>query len=189
MEIKLILAALATFIAVIAIVPYIVDIFRKTTQPHTYSWLIWTILQAMAAIAGFQDGAGYGILGIAFGAILCFSVFILSLFYGTKNITKFDQLCLIAALTVIVLYVFQRDPLITVILVTLIDFISFLPTMRKTWEEPGSETASTYALSALAVLLGIFALQNYTFITMLYLTSLVLTNSALVFIILLRKRT
>lgn len=189
MDPKLLLGLAASVLSIICFLPYLVDIFRKRTQPHAYSWLIWTILQGIGVATGLQDGAGYGILGIAIGAFFCFTIFLLSLFYGTKNITRFDTLCLIAAICALLFYILQRDPLLSVIIITLIDFLSFLPTMRKTWEEPTTETPSTYALSALAVFLGILALQNYTVTTVLYLASLVVTNSALVLIVLLRKKT
>ena len=81
----------------------------------------------------FAAGAGIGIASLAIGAALCGFIFFLSLRYGTQDIKIFDTVCLIAALGVLGIYVFLRDPLFSIIAVTIIDFIGFMPTLRKAY--------------------------------------------------------
>jgi len=59
MEIKLIVAIISSIVSVILFIPYIVDIFKKKTEPHIYSWLIWTITIGIATVAGFKSGGGF----------------------------------------------------------------------------------------------------------------------------------
>src|SRR5579872_3686300 len=116
MELKTIFAIIATVIGVASFAPYIIDTFNRKTQPHLYTWLIWTILQVTGVIAMYNSGAGIGILALSIGAFFCGAICVLAIKYGTKNITKFDTACLIGALASIVAYVFLHQPLFSVIL-------------------------------------------------------------------------
>jgi hypothetical protein len=188
MDVKLLFGIASTIVAILTFVPYLRDIFKNKTKPHAYSWLVWTILQIVGVSAAFKQGAGYGAWGLTIGAIFCLIIFLLSLKYGTKNIKKFDKFCLIGAILAIALYLFLADPLLAVIVVALIDLVGFLPTMRKGYEEPSTETPSAYALAAFANLLSLIAIQNYTMVTVLYVASLLLTNSVMVAIILIPRQ-
>ena len=183
MSIKLVLAIISSILAIVVFIPYFRDIFRKQTQPHMYSWLIWSILQIIGTAAALKAGSGYGSWSLAVGASFCFVVFLLSFKYGTKNIKRFDIFCLLAAFASLVFYLAVNNPLWSVILVALTDFIAFLPTMRKAYEEPGTETMSTYFLSAVANVVSILAVQAYSVTTLLYLVTLLITNSALCLIL------
>ena len=139
-------------------------------------------------VAMLNAGAGIGIASLAIGAVLCGFIFLLSLHYGTRDIKIFDTVCLIAALGVLGIYIFLRDPLFSIIAVATIDFIGFMPTLRKAYIDPHSETASNYALSAFSSLLALGALQVMSVTTALYLVSLVITNGACAAIIIMRRK-
>ncbi len=188
MEIKLLFGFTSTIIAVVCFIPYIKDIFEKKIEPHAYSWLVWTILQTVGVMAQLKEGAGYGAWALGVGAFFCFAIFLLSFKYGTKNISKFDGACLAASLFAIAIYVLIDNPVYAIIIVALVDFVGFLPTFRKGFEEPFTETTSTFILSATANILSILALQNYTVTTVFYIASLFFTNSSFAMMILLRRK-
>lgn len=178
----------ASALAIICFLPYLRDIFKRRTTPHSYSWLIWSILQIIGALAIIAGGGGYaGAANISIGALFCLTIFFLSLRYGTKNITKIDTISFIGALIGVVLWIFTKNPLASVILVTLVDLVGFVPTIRKSYQEPNSETASTYSLAALSDIFALLALSSYSLTTSLYLGSLVITNSICVAILLYRR--
>jgi len=187
MDNKLFFGLVSSFVAIICFAPYLIDIFKKKTEPHMYSWLIWTILQVVGVMAQLKDGAGYGSWALAIGAFFCFTIFLLSFKYGTKNISKFDIFCLIASLFAILIYINIKNPVWAIIVVATIDFVGFLPTFRKGFQEPFSETPSTFAMSAMANFLSLLALQNYSLTTVLYIASLFVTNSSFATMIYLRK--
>src|SRR6185312_6212480 len=99
--------------------------------PHMYTWLIWGLLQMVGASAIFKGGAGYGAWSLAVGGLFCLSIFVLSFKYGTKNIKRVDAYCLAGALVALVAYIFVHDPIYSVLLVVSIDFVAYLPTLRK----------------------------------------------------------
>jgi len=187
MEIKLIFGVIAFVLTIIGIIPYIVNIIKKKTTAHIYSWLIWGILQLVVVVAQIKNGAGYGSMSGTAGVFICFLIVFLSLKNGFKNIKKFDTFCLFMSVIAIFIYVRLNNPLLAVIVATITNFMGFLPTLRKAYKDPKSETAATFLIGAVATLLSLLAIQNYTILTTLYLINILLTNSLLTAVILLRK--
>ena len=77
-------------------------------------------------------------------------------------------------------WVLTKDPLGSVILISLIDLIAFYPTFRKTWARPFDETLITYALGGSVMALSTCALTVFNVTTLLYPAVFTLGN--LVFI-------
>ncbi len=169
-------AILATTIALANKIPYIADIYRLKTTPHSYSWLIWTLLQGTGALVMLSGGAGFGVASLLAGTVLCAFIFLLSLRYGTKNITTFDTICFIGALIATGVWFFLHDAFLSILLISAIDFIAFLPTFRKAYEEPYSETPIMYLFAGIGEGFALLALTNITFTTSFYLITLVITN-------------
>jgi len=45
-------------VSLLAAIPYGYAIYRRTTRPHLFSWLIWSVVTAIAAAGQFVAGAG-----------------------------------------------------------------------------------------------------------------------------------
>jgi len=187
MSLKFIFAIISSLISIFCLIPYIIDTINGKTKPHSYSWLIWSILQTVGLISMLSAGAGIGILSLCIGAFFCIFIFILSLYYGTHNIKLFDKICLAGALVAVIIYFFIHDATLAIIVVVITDFIGFLPTIRKSYEEPKTETPITYILSAVAAVFAIAALSVFNFTTSIYLISLVISDGICGFIILYRR--
>ncbi len=185
--IKISSALIVVILSTFCYLPYLRDIINRKTTPHIYSWLIWSILQTIGTVTIIADGGGYGALGIGIGTIFCITIFILSFTYGTKNITRFDIACLFGSCFAILTLLFSKDLIYSVVLISLIDLLAFLPTYRKGYEEPYSETISTYFISTISGILSLIAIENYSLITVPYLLSITLSNAIFTLIILLRR--
>lgn len=177
MDIKTLYGIIAAVIGIACFIPYIRDMFRETTKPHIYTWLIWTILQVTGVIAMYNSGAGIGALALAIGAFFCGAICLLSLKLGTKNITVFDTICLTGALAAICVYAFLHQPLLSVILISVIDFAGFLPTLRKAYYEPWTETLSMYMLFTVSGIFSVMALAHYSLVTTFYPLTLIVINT------------
>lgn len=185
---KLILGIVTALLAVVLFIPYIRDILQRKTEPHIYTWLIWTILQIVGVLAAYKDGAGFGVWGLAVGSFFCFAIFLLSFKYGTKNISRFDLYCLAAAIVAMGVYFILENALLAVILVSIIDFVGFMPSFRKGFQEPYTETISTFALSSFGNVLSFAALENYSLISTLYIASLIFTNGSFALMLYFRRK-
>ena len=187
MVLKEIFGLLALIIAIISFFPYLKDIFARKTTPHIYSWLIWAILQTVATVAILRENSFWSAIGVASLGLVSLTVFLLSFKYGTKNITLFDTACLAGALIAISFWIFANNVFVSIILITIIDFIAFLPTYRKGYEEPYSETIFLFICSAISNLFSFLSITHYSIVSSLYVSSLVLTNMMFVIMVLLRR--
>ena len=188
MDYKSILAVLAIAIAVIGYIPYFRTIFNGRTKPHAFSWLVWGVLTAIAFVAQLVGKGGAGAWVTGFTMLVCFAIFALALIKGKHDFPLSDWLCLAGSGLALVLWATTKDPLTAIILITLIDMLGFIPTFRKSYLKPQSETAFTYTMSGLKFLISIFALQSFSGVTVIYPASLVITNLGFVFMLLLRRK-
>lgn len=155
---------------------YIVDIFRGKTRPHAFSWFVWGLPAGIVFAAQFVSGGGAGSWTTAMTAILCTVIFILSLFYGEKNVTALDMLSLFTALFAIFLWVLVKNPLGSVVLITIVDVVGFVPTIRKSIHKPTEETLTTYVTGGLKWILSLLAMSNLSFTVWFYPAAMVIAN-------------
>lgn len=188
MNIKIIFTAIATVIGVIGFYPYLKDIFLLKTKPHLYTWLVWTITQGAAVSGIWYGGGGWGALNLTVGTILVVIVFLFSIKYGTKNITKSDTAVLIAALCAILVWWQLDEPLVSVMMVSIIDVVGYIPSFRKSYHEPWSETITTWIIFAVSNIFAIMALSEYNLLTTPYLVAITSANIVLTVICLSRRR-
>jgi hypothetical protein len=107
-------------------------------------------------------------------------VAVLSIWYGEKRITTFDWGCLVFSLSAIPLWSLTSTPLYSVILISIIDIVAFLPTFRKARLDPGAETLLSYNIGNIKFLLALAALEQYNFVTVFYPAVVILSNVSFV---------
>jgi hypothetical protein len=188
MDYKNILGTAAVIISFGSYVPYLRSILRNQTRPHAFSWLVWALLAGIAFAAQLFENGGIGSWVTGSSSLLCFVIFFLSLSKGEKHFDSFDWTALIAALLAIPLWKFTKNPTFSVILISVIDAVGFLPTYRKGYFKPNEERAGLYFLSTIKYILGILALRSFTLATWLFPASLILTNCLFVLMLLVRRR-
>ena len=187
-DLKIIFAILSILIGTLGFLPYVKDILLGRTKPHSYTWLIWTITQGIA-VAGLWYGNGnLGSIELTIGTILVFLVFLLSLKKGTSNITRNDTATLTIALLAVIVWWQMNNPLLAIIMVSGIDAFGFIPTLRKSWQEPWSETVLTWTLFSVGNIFAILALSSYNFFTLTYLVTITIFNIAIISICLIRRK-
>ena len=185
---KTFLGILAIVIGVYSYIPYFRDIFAGKTKPHAFSWFVWFLLTGIAFFAQASDGGGAGAWVTGFTALVAFAIFVAALRVGRKNIAPVDWFFLVGSLTSLGLWAVTKNPVGSIILITIIDMLAFIPTFRKSYHKPTEETAITYALSAMKFAVGLAALDTVSVTTALYPFSLVITNGLFVAMVLWRRR-
>ena len=137
------------------------------------------------------SGGGAGSWATGVTAVYTIVVLILSLRYGTTDITNFDKFCLVLSLISIAPWLLVQSLLWSVVLATVTDVVGFLPTIRKTWNAPRSESLGSMYCDALKHGLSITSLQTYSLTTWLYpagvLTAKVLIICEILFLRLARR--
>ena len=185
---KLILAIIGALLAVAGNTPYVIDIIKKKIQPHPYTWFIWSIVSGVTFFGQVAKGAG--VAAIAFGASEIFTIviFVFSLQYGFKNIPKNDSFFLIAALLGIIPWLILKDPTWSVIIMVTIDLIAFVPTLKKTWHRPKTESPLLYGSNVLRHSFALAALSSYNIATMLHSIAMIVTNTIMTYFIVRKKK-
>lgn len=186
--IKDVVGVIAVLLTFAGYVPYLRDTIGGKTKPHVYSWFLWSLVTAIAFALQISDNAGVGSLVTLAAAIVCSIIFLFGLRIGKKDITRSDTIFLILALVAIVVWVFAKQPTISVIIVSAVDMLAFAPTIRKSWNKPYSETLISYEVNTLRFALAIFALERYTIITSLYPITWVLANGLFSIMLIVRRR-
>jgi|CXWK01.1.fsa_nt_gi hypothetical protein len=174
---------IAVALGIIGAIPYIRDIFRGKTKPHLFSNIIWAVVTTLAFFGQTAGGAGPGAWTTGVMAIITTVFMVLSIKYGTKDITKTDVFFLVIGLLAIIPWWLTDDPTISVVIATIIDVCGFSPTIRKTINDPGSETLSSWVLNCIRHGLSLFALTQFTTVTYIYPLALFLMNIITVYII------
>lgn len=181
------LGLIAVVMAVVAHIPYVADIIRRKTQPHVFTWLIWAILTLFVFMGQWEQGAGPGAWPTMVAGSISIFIAILSLKYGTKDITRLDKVFFGAALISIIPWYLTKDPTISVLLLTGIDGVAFIPTIRKTAKDPSSETLFTYILNVPRHAIAVAAIAHYNAATYIYPSMLVIMNAVVVITIVLSR--
>lgn len=133
-------------------------------------------------------GGGWGALNLYIGLVFIFGIFLFSLKYGTKNITAWDTVILIFALAAILVWWQLDQPLLAVIMISAIDLIGYIPSIRKSYHEPHTETLVSWAAWSVSDIFALLALSEHNALTMTYLLTITIANFALVLFCLWRRR-
>jgi hypothetical protein len=181
------IAIVAAILAIAGNLPYVRDVLMRRVQPHPYTWFVWSIVSATVFFGQVAKGAGIGALPTFASEIFTIIIFLLSLRYGFKGIQRIDTVFLFIALAGLVPWALTKDPTISVIVAVSIDVVAFIPTFRKTWREPSTETPLLYGTNVLRHMLALFSLQAYNIATTLHSIAMITTNTGMVVILALRK--
>lgn len=188
MDFKVAIAIISIVMTIVGYSFYFRDIFAGKTKPHMYSWLVWALLTSIAFAGQLHDNGGPGSYVTGVTALISFIIFGLAFKRGEKEITKSDKVNLAAALLAIIPWLITNNPVFSVVLITVIDFLGFLPTIRKSYRKPYEETLIHYVLAGLKFVLAIVALNNYTLTTWLYPASLVAANLFFACMLIVRRK-
>jgi hypothetical protein len=181
------LAVIAAIIAIAGNVSYLKDVFKGVIQPHPYTWFIWSIVSMTTFFGGLAKGAGIGALPTGVAEVFTVIIFLFSLKYLFQGkagpIRKVDNYFLLVCLLGLIPWLYTNDPTISVVVVVLVDIVAFLPTLRKTWQNPQSEKPFLYQANVVRHLLTLGALQTYNIATMIHSIAMICTNSAMTYFI------
>jgi hypothetical protein len=185
---KVIISIVAIVLTFIGYTPYIRDIFKGKTKPHVFSWFIWTIVTGIIFALQVSAGAGLGAWVTFSVSVISFFIFLKGLQNGDKNIRKIDVVFLILALAAIPLWLIVKQPVLSIILLSSIDMLAFAPTIRKSWDDPYSETLSLYVITTFRHGLSIIGLAEYSIVTYLFPLTWVAANALFAAMLIIRRK-
>ncbi len=179
---------ISALLSILMIVPYVRDIFLLKTKPERASWFIWTTLGFIAFFSQWAKGATDSLWLTAGQTLAVFIILVLSIKYGVGGFNKRDIRALIAAGIGLILWYITNEAAWALFFVIVIDSIGTLLTAVKAYEDPESETFSTWIMSGTSGIFGALAVGVMNPILLAYPLYLVVANYLIVVMILLGKR-
>ncbi len=184
---KELIAGIAAILAIAGNIPYLLDILKGRVKPHPYTWMVWSLVSCIIFFGQLAKGAGVGAIPTAASEIFTLIIFFLSIRHGFRGIKHIDTFFFVCALIGVGIWIITKDPTYSVIIAVTIDLIAFVPTLRKTWRYPTTETPVLYSSNVLRHILALFSLQAYNIATTLHSIAMITSNTLMTFFILRHK--
>lgn len=179
---------ISAILSILMVVPYIRDIFLLKTKPERASWFIWTVLGFIAFFSQLAKGATDSLWLTGGQTLAVLIIVLLSIKYGVGGLTKRDIRALIAAGIGLIIWHITKEAAWALLIVIAIDSVGTLLTAIKSYEDPGSETFSTWVISGTSGIFGALAVGALHPILLAYPLYIVIANYAIVVTMLLGKR-
>jgi hypothetical protein len=137
-----ILILLATLISIAGYLPYISGIIKGKSKPNRATWLIWSILGTVLCFTSFEV-SNHDWMVICVPIVYMVGptmVALLSFWYGEGGTSKFDVICFLFAFIGLGLWLILDMVVLALWLSIIIDGIGALPTIKKSYLDPKSES-------------------------------------------------
>jgi len=174
---------------------YLIATLRGTVQPNRVSWFLWASAPLIAFAAELSEGVGIQslmTLSVGLSPLLVF----LASFVNRKSVWKlqpFDYVCGGLSVIGIILWAVTRSGNVAIIFSIAADSLASIPTIRKSFTNPESESYVIYLLGIINAILTILTLHIWNIAHIGYPIYIITVNSILVAAIigvpLLKKRT
>ncbi len=180
----------ALVLTFLAYATYIKSMFDWVTIPHIFTRLLLSINAFIFFAAQQRDNGGPGTWATLFSWIISLFIAVRAFKHGARQfITKSDVAFSIVALIAIILWIFVKTPLRSVLLLATAELVAFLPTIRKSRDAPSTENILSYYIIIVRYIVAFFALTHYTIVTTIDLVLRAFLCTFFVIYLTVRRRT
>ena len=190
MLVDIILVLISVSLSVYGSYYYIRDTIRGTTRPNRLSYGLWAVAPLIGVGAAISSGADILTTVRTFMAgFMPLLIFIASFANKTGywKTTKFDYFCGLFSIVALVVWLVVDLPVYAVLLAAIADFFAAIPTIKKSWTNPESETGIAYVTSLLSVLIILPTIKVFDIQSTAFQIYLLTVNIILIFAIYRRR--
>jgi hypothetical protein len=182
-------AILGALITVAGSASYARDTMRGRTQPNRVTWILWTVAPLIAFAAEVVQGVGLEslmTLAVGVGPLLV----VIASYLDPRayyRLTRFDLICGALSVAALIAWGVTGTGDVAILFSILADFFGLIPTLRKAYRDPESESASAFVASGCGSVITLLTVApgNWTFANVgfpLYILAADLTLSSLILI-------
>ena len=178
------LVLLSALISIAGAFAYIRDTLRGKTKPNRVSWSLWALSPLIGTAAALSAHADIWVtIPIFLAGFLPLLVFIASFINKQSywKLTFFDFLCGTCSVLALIIWGLIDSPRLAILLAAMGDGFATIPTLRKAWKFPETETKLTYVASFVSVLLIIPSIPKWNIENSAFQIYLLIANSLLLF--------
>ncbi len=140
------LVVVAAFVSLLAALVYIRSMFKGNTMPNKVSWLMWAIAPLIATAAAVSNGVNWAVIPVFMAGFCPLLIFLASFFTRRAywKLSKLDYLCGALSGLALVLWFLTNEPNLAISLAIASDAFAALPTIKKSWSNPETESVWPY---------------------------------------------
>jgi hypothetical protein len=189
MEAEAIAALVAGGITLAIFGPYLHRVATGRIRPRPASWVVWAGSTLLVAGGQALAGAGVGALPILLSGLLSGLVAVLAVRRpDAPPATTGDRWCMGIALGCLPLWAMTGDPLWSVLILTGIDLVGFVPTVRAVVREPERESPLLFLAFAVRNAVALAALEAHNPSTVVFPAAIGAASLITGLLILVRRR-
>lgn len=153
------------FINLVCSIWYLKNIISGGTRPNLISWFIWMLAPFVGTFLALKAGAGFSVSGIFMAGFGPLMVIVVSLLKKNAfwKIEKFDLICGFFSLLALVIYIITNNLGISILFAIISDGLAAIPTIKKSWRFPETETSSIYTGGIINNILSLLIIKNWVF--------------------------
>jgi len=169
---------------------YVRGTLRGTTKPNRVSYILYAVAPLIAFAASVYQGATWAAIPTLVMALWSFVILAASfhnpLAYWRLGV--FDWLCGALSVLALILWGITNNANVAILFAILSDMAATLPTLKKSWTHPETETAASYGGGAFNALTSFFAAKMWNFSELGFATYYFLSCLLLFLVIVWRRR-
>lgn len=166
---------------------YLYTVYQGQTKPHAFTWLLLGSVSSIGAWAQFELNGGPSAWVLGLMAATCLLIALLAFFVGYRDYKKSDWAALIICFMAIPLWKATDNPVLALVIVVFIDFLSYWPTIRKSFNRPQTEPPISAFISGIRYLMVMLAVPDPTWENIVYPLYLMLIDWAFAVYIVIRR--
>jgi hypothetical protein len=154
----------AALLSIVGAYGYIRDTLRGTTSPNRISWSLWGLEGVVAFVIEIQQDVGIAsITTLMLGMVPC--AVVIASFRNSHAVWKigvFDILCGALSVSGLVLWAMVNEPTVALVSFVVADQMAALPTIRKSWLAPSTESPRVFFMGFLTTAITLLTLRTLT---------------------------
>ena len=155
---------LAAALSLVGAYGYIRDTLRGTTSPNRVTWSLWGVEGVLAFFVEIQQHVGLAsLMTLMLGLVPCGVV--VASFRNRNAVWKlgpFDAVCGAVSIGGLVFWAFINEPTVALVSFVLADQMAALPTVRKSWLAPSTESPRLFFLGSTNCAITVLTLTKLT---------------------------
>ena len=184
------LVLLSALVSIAGCYAYVRDTVSGKSKPNRVSWSMWALAPLIGTAAALAADADFWATSRIFLAgFLPLLVFFAS-FLNRKSyweLTTFDLLCGLCSVLALLVWFAVDSPRLAILFAATGDGFASLPTIRKAWKFPETETGLTYIASFVSVVLIIPSIPQWDIENSAFQVYLLTANTLLLFAVYSKK--
>lgn len=158
---------IAALIGVLGVLGYIRDTLRGNTFPHRITWFLWALIPLVTLVVQRRAHVGVQAVMTLSYFVTPMAVLVVSFVArrGSWTITVFDWACGGVCLIAIAVYAATLRGDLAIGLLLTAELFAALPTVRKSWKAPETETWTVFFAGLVGSILTLLTVTHWTFPT------------------------